>query len=502
LEKKVLLDNQKHSNTIVLRILWISACFQLVGCVLAAIKVLQVNPYYFLIDCAIIIAMALVFTALDRKDIATRQMKYFLLFFLLINIGFMCFTYGNDIVMQILWLVPVTISCMYFEPKLTVSMVIGGLLGAVIVNVIRPIYVNTDLMDLIVTTLLLLLVMSTIVYYLVIRTKKLFESLMDAEERSELMEQLDQVLKQSQGVAQNLEAAMQVFASTTAQVGESMAQISENANLVSEEVDEIIKQTNNTETTVIQLISTAESVTEHSGQVSRYFTESTEKANNAVVIIGNSLSNIEEINKKVNVISTITNELMESSREIVEIMPVMNEISEQTSLLALNAAIEAARAGDAGRTFAIVAAQIRKFSHNAALWTERVGEVINRMTTVIQKVCDHTAEVYQMINEELSLSREAQQELQEIKEISEHNFSVIQRLTAMVSEQTAATREILQTTQTIFTEIRDIGNTTENTAATTEQTSAATQELMASINNLEVMAETLHNMIRKKSNLR
>lgn len=500
MEKKVLLDNQNHSNQIVFRLFLIMTCFQFpVGYILAQIKFLQVDKNNFLIDFGILAIISLTFYFLLKNNIATKQIKYYLLFLFLFNIGFMCFTYGNDITVQFMWVMPVLASCLYFDPRLTLMVAGGAFLGMFVVHKLSPIFVKNDIIDLIMTILMIMTGVFTIIFYFVRRTKLLFDSLMDAEERNELLQQLDQILKQSQGVAQNLEAAMQIFASTTEQVGQSMAQIAENANSVSQEVDEIVKQTNSTEITVNQLITNADAVTEHSVQVSKYFEESTGKANNAVSIIGDSLGNIEQITRKVTEISAIATELMERSQEIVEFMPVMNEISEQTSLLALNAAIEAARAGEAGRTFAIVAAQIRKFSLNAKHWTQRVADVITRMTEVIEKVFEQTNEVYQMISEELTLSRQAQQELHEIREISGHNINVIQRLTGMVSEQAMKTRDILQTTQTIFTEIREIGTTTENTAATIEQTSAATQELTASIRKLEIMAETLHSMIKKNA---
>jgi putative nucleotidyltransferase with HDIG domain len=184
MEKRVLIENEKNSHRIVLRILWMMAFFQFpIGFSLSVAKLIQVSEVFFLINFGILVLVALLFRYFENRNIATGQIKYYLLFYLLFNAGFICLTYGNDIIIQFIWAIPVFISCLYFDPKLTLFIIGGAIVGEVVVAGIAPVFVNPgNLLDLIVTTGLILVILFVNAYYLVKRTQKLFNSLLDAKD--------------------------------------------------------------------------------------------------------------------------------------------------------------------------------------------------------------------------------------------------------------------------------------------------------------------------------
>lgn len=184
MEKRVLLENEKNSHRIVIRIIWVLAFFQFpVGYFLATWRYLQVNANFFLVNFGILSLIALVFFYLEKKNIGTNQLKYYLSFYLLVNAGFICLSYGNDIIIQFIWVIPVIISCLYFDPKLTIFTSGGALLGLFFISRIQPLFIDAgNFLDLIATTVLLIIILLVTLYYLVKRTKKLLVSLCEARE--------------------------------------------------------------------------------------------------------------------------------------------------------------------------------------------------------------------------------------------------------------------------------------------------------------------------------
>ncbi|EAJ5673552.1 PAS domain-containing protein [Campylobacter lari] len=135
-------------------------------------------------------------------------------------------------------------------------------------------------------------------------------------------------------------------------------------------------------------------------------------------VIENTVQNIQNIAEMMNNSSNLVSSLNEQSEEIKNVIQTISDIADQTNLLALNAAIEAARAGEHGRGFAVVADEVRNLA-------ERTGHSVNEITTTINSIRNVTAEVVQSIkdglsgvNQSVDLAKEARECMEKIRNSS------------------------------------------------------------------------------------
>ena len=187
-------------------------------------------------------------------------------------------------------------------------------------------------------------------------------------------------------------------------------------------------------------------------------------------IVSESVNEVKEIAKTVNKSSEFVKDLGDQSEKIGEIVLVINEIADQTNLLALNAAIEAARAGEAGRGFAVVADEVKKLAERTSKSTQEIGSMINAIKSGVDKAVESMGEASQSVKIGVELSGKAGDALTGIVESSSNLQSMVQQIAAAIEEMNSTTDEIAK-------DIEQVASVTKDSSTAAEQVTQAALEL-------------------------
>lgn len=189
--------------------------------------------------------------------------------------------------------------------------------------------------------------------------------------------------------------------------------------------------------------------------------------------------------------------LDQHSQQISELVAVIQDIAEQTNLLALNAAIEAARAGEHGKGFAVVADEVRKLAEESAQSVVNITKIVQRIQNESSHVADALREGYKEVEEG---TQHIQTTGETFHEISDHVTNVVNSID-QISE---ILEDIVANSQEMSSAIEDIAAVSEESAAaveeataTTEQTSASMEEVASSSNELAKLAEELNEIVQR-----
>jgi tripartite ATP-independent transporter DctP family solute receptor len=200
---------------------------------------------------------------------------------------------------------------------------------------------------------------------------------------------------------------------------------------------------------VEQMTVSISTVAGQSHDASQHTQESREIAEQSAGVILNTVSGIQQISDSVREAATRIKALQVDCDNISSVAKIIREIADQTNLLALNAAIEAARAGEQGRGFAVVADEVRKLAERTTLSTQEISNLLGRMQESAHQAVDSMSHTEKAVDEGVVNARQAGESIEKIKTGTEAAAIVVADISGAMKEQETASSSIARNIEQI-----------------------------------------------------
>ncbi|MFJ4144925.1 methyl-accepting chemotaxis protein [Pseudomonas sp. NPDC089734] len=239
-------------------------------------------------------------------------------------------------------------------------------------------------------------------------------------------------------------------------------------------------ETDQVATAMNEMSATVQDVAHNAEQASQAASNADREARDGDKVVGEAIAQIERLATEVGRSADAMTELEQESDKIGKVMDVIKSVAEQTNLLALNAAIEAARAGEAGRGFAVVADEVRGLAQRTQQSTEEIENLVAGLQNGTRQVSNIMLSSRELTASSVSLSRKAGESLGNITQTVSSIQAMNQQIAAAAEQQSAVADEISRS----IINVRDVS---EQTAEASEETAASSVELARLGGQLQTM---------------
>ena len=299
----------------------------------------------------------------------------------------------------------------------------------------------------------------------------------------EAMQQAEAASREAQSKAEAMLAAADKLEQVGSVVSSASTQLSAQIEQSDRGAAESASRLSEAATAMNEMNATVQEVARNAGSASAASAETREKAEAGARVVEKTVHNIEEVHQLSLTLKDDMTQLNEHAQDITRIMGVISDIADQTNLLALNAAIEAARAGEAGRGFAVVADEVRKLAEKTMSSTNDVGNAIKAIQESTAKSRSGVDNAVERIGEATELANQSGQALQEIVATVEATGDQVNAIATASEEQSAASEEINQS----IVQVNDMSR----------QTAEAMGEAAKAVSDLAAQAQGLTNLIQE-----
>jgi methyl-accepting chemotaxis protein len=337
--------------------------------------------------------------------------------------------------------------------------------------------------------------------------------------------QLATTSAQAKEATQQIASTIQQIASGTVQQADSVSRAGDSVGQMTGAIEDVANgaqqqatAASNASEITNQLAQAIQQVAGNAQAVLRESNNAASAARKGSQKVEDTLTGMQNIKQQVGASAEKVREMGSRSEQIGKIVVTINDISSQTNLLALNAAIEAARAGEAGKGFAVVADEVRKLAERSSLATSEIGELVQSIQYTVNEAVLAMEQGNKEVEVGVSIANEAGVALNEIMSATDRVnteaeqavaaseemeasaselVNAVDQVSSVIEQNTAATEQMSASSSSVTESIENIASVSEENSAAVEEVSASAEEMSAQVEEVSASADALSELAQK-----
>ncbi|HKK57094.1 methyl-accepting chemotaxis protein, partial [Marinobacter sp.] len=284
----------------------------------------------------------------------------------------------------------------------------------------------------------------------------------------------------------NIHGIVKQVSTNCADMANSMQRMLSTTIAASEKVTEQSEQTDQIATAFNEMSSTSRDISTNTNSASESANNAKGVSDEAKGVVDNAIQSINKLANEIEEASTVIMSLEQDVREIVSVLTVIQGIAEQTNLLALNAAIEAARAGEQGRGFAVVADEVRSLASKTQDSTEEIRVMIDRLQQGSTKAVDVMQQSKTRGQETVEHSENVSRSLADMSSLITQINDLNTQIASASEQQTAVSEDMNESVQGILVIADEVNSGISDSSRLCEELTAKTKELSDLVDRFKV----------------